>query len=85
MTSPDTATVEFTTHIDKLPHLAGTHYLEVPPEIIEQLGGIFKIRLLCTVNSKLTFQCGLVGLGNGSAYISLKSERMKELKVKRGD
>ena len=63
----------------------GTHYLEVPPEVIQQLGGKLKQRLRCTLNNTLTFQCGLVALGQGAAYISLNSKRMKEARVKLGD
>jgi uncharacterized protein YdeI (YjbR/CyaY-like superfamily) len=43
------------------------------------------VRLLCTVNNSVTFQCGLVALGNGDAYITLNLARMKKLKVKTGD
>lgn len=57
------------------------HYLEVPQKIIKQLGGKFSMRLLCTVNGALTFQCGLVALGNGDAYISINAKRMKQLNV----
>ncbi len=77
--------MQFKTHIDLLPHLTGMHYLEVPQEIVEQLGGKMKIRLLCTVNNAITFHCGLVGLGGGSAYISINTKRMKQLGVQKGD
>lgn len=61
------------------------HYLEVPQEVVQQLGGTFKARLCCTVNGSLTFQCGLVALGQGLGYISINSKRMKELGVRNGD
>jgi hypothetical protein len=60
------------------------HYLEVPQKIVKQLGGKFAIRLLCTINDSLTFQCGLVPLGNGDAYISINAKRMKQLSIKFG-
>ena len=60
-------------------------YIEVKQEIIANLGGKMNIRLICTINKSLSFQCGLMALGQGNAYISINSKRMKELKVKEGD
>ncbi len=74
--------INFETKIYKLEHLLGMNYLEVPVDIVEQLGGKFKVRLICTVNDKLSFQCGLVALGNGNGYISINAARMKKLGVK---
>lgn len=73
--------VVYKTCIDLLPHLPGMHYLEVPPTIIKKLGGTFKARLICTVNKKITYQCGLMALGKGSGYITISGKRMKELGV----
>ncbi|QHL86715.1 DUF1905 domain-containing protein [Nibribacter ruber] len=75
------AGLTYTASIQRLPHLINTHYLEVTPEQIQQLGGKMKVRLLCTINGKLTFQGGLVALGNGSAYITLNKQRMQQLGV----
>jgi hypothetical protein len=61
------------------------HYLEVPKKIVQQLGGKLNMRLLCTVNHAISFQCGLMALGEGRAYISLSSKRMKKLGVCFGD
>ncbi|MFL5751796.1 MAG: DUF1905 domain-containing protein [Bacteroidia bacterium] len=77
--------VKFTTYIDKLKHLVGMHYLLIPARVVKKLGGKFSMRLLCTVNGKLTFQAGLVALGDGDAYISINAKRMKEIGVKTGD
>lgn len=77
--------VIFSTRISRLEYLLNVHYLEVPSDIIQQLGGKLKIRLLCTINNAVTFQCGLVALGNGNAYISINGKRMKQLKIKAGD
>ncbi|HEY0031120.1 MAG TPA: YdeI/OmpD-associated family protein [Bacteroidia bacterium] len=74
--------ITYKTKIYKLEHLVGMHYLEVPADIIDQLGGKFKMRLLCTVNDKLTFQGGLVALGNGNGYISINISRLKKLGLK---
>lgn len=75
----------FTTRIHSLDYLLGMTYLEVPPHIVQQLGGSFSIRLVCTVNGTLSWQCGLVALGQGAAYISISARRMKELRVRLGD
>lgn len=76
--------ISFKTHIDKLSYLK-TFYLEVPATIVKKIGGIGKVRLICEVNKALSFQCGLVSLPEGKAYISINSKRMKELGVEMGD
>lgn len=76
--------IRFKTHIDKLSYLK-TFYLEVPATIVKKIGGIGKVRLICEVNKALSFQCGLMSLPEGKAYISINSKRMKELGVEMGD
>lgn len=74
--------VTYKSKIYKLEHLVGMHYFEVPVDVIEKLGGKFKMRLLCTINGKLTFQGGIVALGNGNGYISINAARLKKLGLK---
>ncbi len=76
--------ISFTTHIDKLSYLK-TFYLEIPVSVVKKIGGIGKVRLVCEVNKAITFQCGLMSLPEGKAYISINSKRMKELSVGEGD
>lgn len=76
--------VSFKTHIDKLSYLK-TFYLEIPASVVKQIGGIGKQRLFCEVNKTVKFQCGLIALGEGKAYISINSKRMKEAGVGFGD
>jgi hypothetical protein len=76
--------ISFKTHIDKLSYLK-TFYLEIPAVVVKKIGGIGKQRLLCEVNKQLKFQCGLMSLPEGKAYISINSKRMKELAVGMGD
>jgi len=76
--------IKFSTHIDKLNYL-NTSYLEVPADIVKKIGGIGKQRLICEVNKKISFQCGLMSLSEGRAYISINTKRMKELGVERDD
>lgn len=75
--------IKFTTTIGQLDHL-NMKYLEIPKRIVDGFGTL-KVRLLCTVNDSLTFQCGLMALGEGKAYISINANRMEELGVKAGD
>lgn len=75
--------IKFKTTIGQLDYL-NMKYLEVPAEVVEKFGTL-KIRLICTVNNSLSFQCGLMALGEGKAYISINAKRMKELGVKLGD
>jgi len=81
----DVKPVIFETQISTLLHLVGMRYLYISPAIVKVLGGKFSMRLLCTVNNQLTFQCGLVSLGEGAAYISINQKRMKQLGVEVGD
>jgi hypothetical protein len=76
--------MKFTSSIFKLDHL-NTHYIELSADIVKKLGGKFNVRLLCTLNNKLTFQCGIVALGEGKGYISMNAKRLHELKLKKGD
>lgn len=61
------------------------HYLYIPAEVLQKLGGGFKHRLVCTVNSNLNFQGGTVALGDGAAYITLSKARMKKLGLELGN
>lgn len=77
--------VEFETHIDTLEYLLGVSYLFIPARVVKTLGGMQSGRLVCTVNGTLSFQCGLVALSKGDAYITINKARMKKLKLKVGD
>jgi hypothetical protein len=77
----DTKPIIYKTSIERLEYMNGMHYVEVPASVIQQLGGSLKVRLLCTVNKKITFPCGPIALGNGSGYITINKKRMKELHV----
>lgn len=76
--------VKFKTRILPLTHLK-MDYLAITKTVVKKLGGTLNKRLLCTVNKTVTWQCGLVALGNGQAYISLNRKIMKQLGVTTGD
>lgn len=72
----------FKTHIDRNEKLLGVHYLHIPAAQIKKLGGKLNIRLLCSINNHETFQCGMVALGEGNAYITVNNKRMKQFGLK---
>ncbi len=82
---PTQLTTSFTSSIDRLRHLLNVHYITVLPSVVAELGGTMKVRLLCSINHTDAFQCGLVALGEGAAYISINTKRMKQLGLKEGD
>jgi hypothetical protein len=61
------------------------HYLEVPPKVVKALGGKFRLRLICTLNGRHSFHCGLMALGGGSGYLTLSRQRMAEIGARPGD
>ena len=77
--------IAFQTRIYLLEMLMNVNYLLIPMSVVKKLGGVSKSRLICTVNQQLTFQCGMVTLGKGQAYITINKKRMKELKIETGD
>ncbi|MFY7826695.1 MAG: YdeI/OmpD-associated family protein [Flectobacillus sp.] len=58
-------------------HPLKVYYLSVPPDVVQALGGKMGIRFLCSIKH-ITWQAGLVALGEGWAYINLSTKRMKE-------
>lgn len=77
--------IKFNTFIDSLDYLLGVNYLFIPSEIVQKMGGLKSGRWICNLENKLSFQCGLVSLTEGNAYITLNKSRMNKLKVKKGD
>ena len=77
--------ISFETHIGKLDYLLGVHYLFVPASILNECGGIKSGRWICTIKNQVKFQCGLVSLGDGDAYITINKARMKVLNLQLGD
>ena len=59
-------------------------YVEVPPHILEQLPGRkekgdFNQRLIITLDGKISWQCGILALGEGSGLITVQQKRLKEI------
>ncbi|MCF2443937.1 YdeI/OmpD-associated family protein [Dyadobacter sp. CY345] len=63
----------------------GYFYLIVPADAVDKLKNKRLTRLLCTVDKKLTFQCGLNHLGDGNFFVILSSKNVKALNKVAGD
>lgn len=73
-------------HLDKLK----LHYIEVSSEILLELNngeesGKFNQRVIITINDLVSWQGGIVALGEGKGYVAISKERMKKLNVNYGD
>ena len=76
--------LHFTTRVQSFADFEGMHYLEISKANVRKLGGKFSVRLLCTINGKLKYPCGLQGMGDGSGWIGLSQPRMKALGLAKG-
>lgn len=76
--------IQITTHIALLTYLPGMHYMFIPTHVVQHFGGGFKRRLIATVNDSLQWQCGLMSLRDGNAYISISKDKMKQAKIENG-
>src|SRR6478609_11815800 len=78
------ASLNFKSHVSRLEWM-NLNIIEIPSTIVKKAGGVSKQRWICTVNKIITWQCGLVALGEGKAYINLNKKLLKEMKAKEGD
>jgi hypothetical protein len=76
--------IEFETHIDSLEYLLGVSYIFIPSAIVKKAGGIKSGRWICEIG-QISFQCGMVSLSEGNAYITINKSRMKKAGLKPGD
>lgn len=74
------ASLKFQTRVELLRYLPGMHVLIVPASVVKKLGGL-KVRLICTLNKKISFSAGLMAHGQGAGYIMLSKARMKKAGV----
>lgn len=57
----------------------GYYYFEIPAEAIEQFEKKRHTRLICSIDEKLTYSCGLNHLGDGNFFIILATRHLKKL------
>lgn len=81
--------VTYTSVVQKLPYINYV-VVEVPPQILEQLPSLpgranFKERLIIRLDSKASWQCGILAMGEGSGCVSVNAARLKEIGKAEGD
>lgn len=74
----------FRTHIGYLDKLK-LNYLFISAAMVQETGGSLKQRVLFSVNGSENWHGGFVGLGDGNAYITLNTARLKQLGLSVGD
>lgn len=63
----------------------GYFFLTIDAEIVIQFENKRQTRLICKLDSKLSFQCGLNHLGNGNFFIILSTKNLEIIGKKLGD
>jgi len=63
----------------------GYFYITISADIVNQFKNKRLTRFLCTIDKKLTFQCGLNHLGDGNFFIILGSKNLKAIDKQLGD
>lgn len=81
--------VTYTSPVLKLPYINYV-VVEVPPQVLDQLPGLpgrehFKQRLLIRLDGKVSWQCGILAMGEGNGCISVNAARLKEIGKAEGD
>ncbi len=63
----------------------GYFFLTINGEIVNQFENKRSTRLICKLENKLSFQCGLNHLGDGNFFIILSTKNLKSLNKQLGD
>lgn len=63
----------------------GYYYLKIEAEIINQFKNKRATRLICTIDEKVTYRCGLNHLGNGDFFIIISTKNLRSLNKKLGE
>lgn len=63
----------------------GYYYITISADIVNQFKNRRLTRFLCTLDNKLTFQCGLNHLGDGNFFIILGTKNLKVIDKHCGD
>ncbi|MEO1050922.1 MAG: YdeI/OmpD-associated family protein [Bacteroidota bacterium] len=63
----------------------GYHYLTVDAEIVEQFEKKKQTRLVCDIDGKVSYSCGLNHLGDGNFFIIVGAKYIKKLQKRPGD
>ncbi|MEM6316130.1 MAG: DUF1905 domain-containing protein [Bacteroidota bacterium] len=77
---------QFEQHLGKLPPRQGAYtYLEVEKSVIDQFPKQRATRLICRIDEKVEYGCGLSHLGNGNYFIIVANKWLKKLGKVEGD
>ncbi|MEL6925343.1 MAG: DUF1905 domain-containing protein [Bacteroidota bacterium] len=77
---------EFTQHIGQLEkRKGGYYYLTIDADTVNQFEKKRHTRLVCTIDHKVSYSCGLNHLGDGNFFIILSTARLKKLGKELGD
>ncbi|MEM8906591.1 MAG: YdeI/OmpD-associated family protein [Bacteroidota bacterium] len=63
----------------------GYFYLRIDAEVVNQFEKKRATRLICTIDDKVSYRCGLNHLGDGHFFIILASKYLQQLHKKFGD
>ncbi|UZO79617.1 DUF1905 domain-containing protein [Aquimarina sp. ERC-38] len=63
----------------------GYYYLKFDSEIINQFSRKRATRMICTIDDKVSYRCGLNHLGDGNFYIIVAGKYLKELNKELGE
>lgn len=78
-------TITNTQAIGKLPPRKGAYnYLKIDADIVAQFKKGRATRLVCTINEKVHFSCGLNHYGDGNFFIIVANKHLKKLGIEVG-
>ncbi|RCS26858.1 DUF1905 domain-containing protein [Polaribacter sp. WD7] len=63
----------------------GYYYLKLDSEIVNQFSKKRATRIICTIDDKISYRCGLNHLGDGNFYVIVAGKYLKELNKDIGD
>jgi hypothetical protein len=63
----------------------GYYYLKIDSEIVNQFENMRHTRLICILENKLSFQCGLNHFGDGNFFIIISSKNLETIGKNLGD
>ncbi len=77
---------QFEQHIHQLEkRKGGYYYLKIDASIVNQYEKKRATRLVCTIDEKVSYSCGLNHYGDGNYFIILATKNFKKLGKKAGD
>lgn len=63
----------------------GYYYLKVDAEIVNQFEKKRATRLICVIDDKISYSCGLNHLGDGNFFLIVATAKLKQLNKSLGD